>query len=194
MCKPFSCLVKSDLSVLVGQTVTTHSHSEILWQHGLPAERSIDQYARVELEIDGDYPADPDKWTLNLDEDREPSWWKPNLPEIDDRVRRAAWTWLAKIKAASDFRLEDDDILHLPFGSPVVQLHGGTLWCHDQSAPVVTQSGGDLWTFDNAAPVVTLTGGQLRAYGQSAPVVNGVQLRPGQMAEIVEGKLQITDF
>ena len=160
MCKPFSCVIKSDLSILVGQKVTTHSHSAIMRQHGLPPEISIDQYARVELITSDLYPADPDKWELKLDEARAPSWWKENLPEIDDRVRQAAWAWLARIKATTEFHLYYGDILYLPFGSPVVTMSGGELWSRDESAPVV----------------------------------NGVQLRPGQMAEIVEGKLQITDF
>lgn len=90
MCIPFSCIVLADLTVLVGQKITTHSHTEIMRQHGFSDELSIDQLAKVELIADSKFPANPDQWKLVLDEAREPGWWKENLPEIDDRVRQAA--------------------------------------------------------------------------------------------------------
>lgn len=194
MCQPFSCVVKSDLSVLVGQAVTTHSHSEILRQPMLTQEISIDQYAKVELAVDGNHPADPDKWKLVLDEGRKPSWWEGNLPEIVDRVRQSAWAWLARIKAAEEFQIEPGHILYLPFGSPTVTMTGGVLLAYDQSAPVVTLTGGWLWTHGSSAPVVEMSGGVLLAHGQSVPVANGVKMRPGQRATIVNGDLVISCF
>ena len=160
MCKPYSCIIKSDLTLIEGKTIATHSHTEILKQHGLPTEISVDQYARVELVPSDsgrtDYESDPETWKLILDEQRTPSWWEDNLPEIEDRVKRAAEKWKAKLLAVKRWDVVNGEYF-ICFGDmkPELNVSGGKVLTCDSSQPVITTvSGGKVWTCGNSQPVI----------------------------------------
>ena len=134
MCTPFSCVVKSNLSILIGKSIAHHSHSEIIRDAGLPAEISVNQYAKVELlPPDKQYASDVEGWMLILDEERTPEWWEENLPEIDDRVRDAAQKWQNKLRALKEWTVENGEHL-IVIGSEAM----------------ITQNGGCLYTYGNA--------------------------------------------
>ena len=177
MCKPYSCIIKSDLTLIEGKTVATHSHTEILKQHGLPTEISVDQYARVELVPtydENDYGTEPETWKVILDENRAPSWWEENLPEIEDRVKRAAEKWKARLLAVKKWHVVYGEYF-ICFGDmkPELTVSGGAVWTYGNSKPVITTvSGGAVWTYGNSKPVITtVSGGEVRTYENSKPVI-----------------------
>ena len=197
MCTPFSCVVKSDLSVLVGKSIAYHSHSEIIRDAGLPVEISVNQYAKVELLPPNDqYASDVEGWKLNLDEERTPEWWEENLPEIDARVRDAAQKWQNKLRALKEWTVETSEYLTvIGSGATIIQNGGylhtynnaqntitqnsGELYTRENSQNTITQNGGELYTRDNSQNIITQNGGDLCTQGNSQNTItlNGGCLR-----------------
>lgn len=122
MCSPFSCIVKSDLTLIVGKTLAHHAHSQMLQDAGLPREVSINQYAKVELTPpNNEWLSDTATWKLKLDEERTPEWWRENLPEIEHRVRDAATKWQGQLMRLTEWHVQDGEHLILT-GPNHVQL------------------------------------------------------------------------
>jgi len=155
MCKPFSCIVKSDITLIVGKSIAHHSHSEMWRDAGNAQEISVNQAARVELlpPVGTSYSSDVSGWVLHLDEDRTPEWWRQNHPEIEDRVRQAAVRWQGKL-----LRLERWENLvdgeHLVVIAPsvtIAQQHGGYAWSNGASTLTIEQQhGGYAWSYDTS--------------------------------------------
>ena len=134
MCSPFSCVVKSDLSILVGKSIAHHSHSEIIRDAGLTEEISINQYAQVELlPPDDQYASDVEGWKLKLDEERTPGWWEENLPEIDARVRDAAQKWQNKLRVLKEWTVEEGEHLIVIGSGATITLNAGRLYTYNNS-------------------------------------------------------------
>src|ERR1051325_9048762 len=97
MCQIFSCVVLEDGRVLTHSEPMQHSHTEIRKLHAI-GDVSVNQAANVELvPPDGDFLSDVAAWKLILDHEREPEWWKDDLPALDDKVRQAVAKWQRKL-------------------------------------------------------------------------------------------------
>ena len=197
MCSPFSCVVKSDLSILVGKSIAHHSHSEIIRDAGLTEEISINQYAQVELlPPDDQYASDVEGWKLKLDEYRTPEWWEENLPEIAARVRDAAQKWQNKLRVLKEWTVEEGEHLIVIGSGATITLNAGRLYTYNNSQNTITQNGGSLntndnsqntitqnngylWTYDNSQNTITQNGGLLYTYDNSQNTIthNGGYLR-----------------
>ena len=197
MYNPFSCVVKSDLSILVGKSIAHHSHSEIIRDAGLTEEISINQYAQVELlPPDDQYASDVEGWKLKLDEERTPGWWEENLPEIDARVRDAAQKWQNKLRVLKEWTVEEGEHLIVIGSGATITLNAGRLYTYNNSQNTITQNGGSLntndnsqntitqnngylWTYDNSQNTITQNGGLLYTYDNSQNTIthNGGYLR-----------------
>ena len=165
MCEPFSCVVKSDLSIWIGKSIAHHSHSEIIHDAGLTAEISVNQYARVELfPPNRQYASDVEGWELKLDEKRTPEWWEENLPEIDARVRDAAQKWQNKLRALKEWTVEEGEYLIVIGSGATIIQNGGYLRIFDNSQNTITQNGGLLYTYDSSQNIITQNGGYLRTF------------------------------
>ena len=180
MCEPFSCVVKSDLSILVGKSIAHHSHSGIIQDAGLTAEISVNQYARVELlPPDDQYASDVEGWKLILDEKRTPEWWEENLPEIDARVRDAAQKWQNKLRVLKEWTVEEGEWLIVIGSGAMITLNDGHLRTYGNAQNTITQNGGYLRTRDSSQNTITQNDGRLRTYNNSQNTItqNGGYLR-----------------
>ena len=180
MCEPFSCVVKSDLSILTGKSIAHHSHSEIIQDAGLPAEISMNQYARVELlPPNHQYASDVEGWELKLDEERTPEWWEENLPEIDARVRDAAQKWQNKLRVLKEWTVEAGEHLIVIGSGATITQNGGRLHTFDNSQNTITQNGGILCTYENSQNTIIQNNGHLyiRGNSQNTITVNDGYLR-----------------
>ena len=172
MCSPFSCVVKSDLSILVGKSIAHHSHSEIIRDAGLPAESSINQYAKVELlPPNKQYASDVEGWELILDEERTPEWWEENLPEIDARVRDAAQKWQNKLRALKEWTVEEGEHLIVIGSGATITLNDGYLYTFNNAQNTITQNGGHLDTYDNSQNTIIQNGADLCTYNNSQNII-----------------------
>ena len=179
MCKPFSCIVKSDLTLLVSSNFMVHSHSQILKEAGLVREVSVDQYARVELVPNGNaYGSDPDSWVLTLDEEREPSWWKENLPEVEGRIREAAHRWKAKLLALKEVVVENSEEL-ICLSDATITVQGGLVRTLGSSQPTITVQGGEVRTLDSSQPTITVQGGEVNTWDSSQPTIKDLRKAAG---------------
>ena len=162
MCRPFSCVVKSDLSVLIGKSIAHHSHSEIIQDAALTAEISVNQYAKVELlPPDKQYASDVEGWELKLDEERTPEWWEENLPEIDARVRDAAQKWQNKLRVLKKWTVEEGEYLIVIGSGATITQDSGYLYTYGNSQNTITQNGGELSTYDNSQNIIIQNAGYL---------------------------------
>ena len=172
MCTPFSCVVKSNLSILIGKSIAHHSHSEIIRDAGLPAEISVNQYAKVELlPPDKQYASDVEGWMLILDEERTPEWWEENLPEIDDRVRDAAQKWQNKLRALKEWTVEEGEHLIVIGSGATITLNDGYLYTFNNAQNTITQNGGHLDTYDNSQNTIIQNGADLCTYNNSQNII-----------------------
>ena len=168
MCEPFSCVVKSDLSILTGKSIAHHSHSEIIQDAGLPAEISMNQYARVELlPPNHQYASDVEGWELKLDEERTPEWWEENLPEIAARVRDAAQKWQNKLRVLKEWTVEEGEHLIVIGSGATITLNAGRLYTYNNSQNTIIQNGGCLSTSHNSQNTITLNDGRLYTHDNS---------------------------
>ena len=175
MCEPFSCIVKSDLTIIVGKSIAHHSHSGMLQDAGLPCESSINQYAKVEITPkNNEWLGDVAEWDLNLDEGREPDWWQENLPEIDARVRDAAQKWQNKIRNLTEWHVQDGEVLIL--ASPIhakIKMTGGYARSYGNSQQTITEmTGGAVWSFGNSKQtIMKMAGGEARSCDNSQQTI-----------------------
>jgi hypothetical protein len=101
MCKPVSGLINADHTIhLLDPSVWEHSHSKLASKVGIPDGLIGDKWARWELSPkEDDFRKPVAEWVLHLDEDRAPKWWGDNLPEIDDKIRRAVERYMDAARA-----------------------------------------------------------------------------------------------
>ena len=102
MCKPVSGLINSQLTIHLPDPATwDHSHSSLAAKKGIADGLIGDKWVRFELSPKGDdFRSDIADWQLHLDEQRKVDWWGENLPEIDDKIRRAVKRYMEAAWAA----------------------------------------------------------------------------------------------
>jgi hypothetical protein len=102
MCKPVSGLINAELTIHLPDPATwDHSHSSLAAKKGIADGLIGDKWVRFELSPKGgDFRSDIADWQLHLDEQRRVDWWGENLPEIDDKIRRAVKRYMKASWAA----------------------------------------------------------------------------------------------
>lgn len=200
MCDPFSCVVLPDFSVITGRSYARHSHSEMWRDSGRADEISDNQGAKVEITPpNNQWLSDVSTWTLKLDQDRGPTWWRDNLPEIDGRVREAAEKWQRRMHNLTEWdEAVDGDylILAAPIHTRIGTVRGGGVLSYGSSTQEIGKvsrgemrsygsskqtvglvSSGDVWSHEASMQTIGIvSGGYVRSFGfseQTIGIVSG---------------------
>ena len=179
MCNAFSCILKSDLSIVPNPRPDVHSHEAQARAAGILDSIGSDAYQRVECVPEGfDYASDPMTWTVRVDEERRASWVDENWPEIEDRVRRAAARWIASrgIRDDGSYVVGYDETRIVLSGSKAtITVKDGRVYTCGTSSPTITVSGGYVYIHDSSSPTITVSGGDVYVFsGSSSPKITRV--------------------